>query len=218
MEWPAIKRVLWLLLGVIIAFNILPYFGIRVATIALSGGFLVLAIERKYAINVLKKVSFSDIIFFMSLFIIVGATYYSGILSIISNGITHLSMGNNTIYLLLLMWSAALVTAFLNAGPSTAFFVPMAIQSYFIACGNISWWALSLGVLAGSSATITGATAGIVTQTLFEESAGSAGPDAFPRPLTFFNYAKRGVPIALIFLVISSVYIALLCQFWIPKR
>ncbi|MBF0252435.1 MAG: hypothetical protein HQL29_01330 [Candidatus Omnitrophica bacterium] len=209
-DWPAVKRVLWSLFGLIVAFNILPYFGIRPASIALTGGFLVLAVEKKHTVNVLRKVSFSDIIFFMSLFIIVGATYYSGILGIISGGITNLSMGNKTLYLLLLMWSAALVTAFLNAGPSTAFFVPMAMQSYFIACGDISWWALSLGVLAGSSATITGATAGIVTQTLFEEHASKASSDETPRLITFSNYAKRGIPIALMFLVISSIYITIL--------
>jgi len=215
-NWFSVKRVLFALVGLIIAFNILPFLGIRPATIALFGGFLILAIEKQYTKNVLKRVSFSNIMFFIALFIIVGATFHSGLLQIISDGITNMAMGNRTIYLLLLMWTAAIVTAFLNAGPATAFFVPVAMHSYFIACGSISWWALSLGVLAGSSATITGATAGIVTQTLFEENADSGTNIETSQKLTFTNYCKKGIPIALMFLVVSSIYIVFLCAVWGP--
>ncbi len=217
-DWPAVKRVIFVLAGLIAAFNVLPFIGIKPATIALAGGFFALAMERKHVKNVLKKVSFSDIMFFTSLFIIVGAAFHCGLLKIISDGITNMAMGNRAVYLLLLMWTAAIVTAFLNAGPATAFFVPVAMQSYFIACGSISWWALSLGVLAGSSATITGATAGIVTQTLFEENAASSTNGKSTGLLTFGNYGKKGIPIAIIFLAVSSIYIVFLCAVGGPRQ
>jgi Na+/H+ antiporter NhaD/arsenite permease-like protein len=82
------------------------------------------------------------------------------------------------------------------------------MHSHFAASSDIAWWALSLGVLAGSSATITGATAGIVAQTMLEESDLNENKGRF----TFRVYSTHGLPIALMFLIISSVYIAFLCS------
>jgi len=60
-------------------------------------------------------------------------------------------------------------------------------------------------VLAGSSATLTGATAGSVTATMlssYRTSLGRPGPR-----MTFLSYAREAAPLALIFLAVSSVYI-----------
>ena len=97
---------------------------------------------------------------------------------------------------------------FLNAGPSTVFFIPIVLHTQLTATSDITWWALSLGVLAGSSATILGATAGIVTQTMLDER--SVQEKGAQERLTYLNYSSRGIPIALMFLVISSLYIVFL--------
>jgi Na+/H+ antiporter NhaD/arsenite permease-like protein len=199
-----VRKVLFILGGVIVGFMVLPVFRIHTATVALAGGFILLAVENKQAKDVLKKISFTDIIFFSALFIIVGGALHAGLLKGISNGISSLSGGNKTLYLIILMWTVAFVTAFLNAGPATALFIPIMMHSHFAAFSDIIWWALSLGVLAGSSATITGATAGIVSQGLLEDR-------SVDMPLTFGDYSRKGVPIALMFLAISSVYIMFLC-------
>ena len=79
----------------------------------------------------------------------------------------------------MLMWVVAFFTAFLNAGPAAVFFIPVVMHSHFTNLSDVAWWALSLGILAGSSATVTGATAGIVTQTMLEEDA-DASLDSLP--------------------------------------
>lgn len=208
-DWPAVKRVIIAVGCVIAGLMILPFFRIKPATIAFTGGAILLAIENKNAKDVLKRLNFADIIFFIALFIIVGGALHSGLLKGISDIISSLSMGNKMLYLIILMWTAAFFTAFLNAGPATAFFIPIVLHAHFAAFGDIVWWALSLGVLAGSSATITGATAGIVTQTIIEENRFLGIETDL---LTFGNYSKKGVPIALMFLVISTVYILFLCS------
>lgn len=210
-NWGSIKRVLWIFGAVIVGFIVLPVFRIKAATIALAGGFTLLAIEKEHAREVLKKISFTDVIFFIALFIIVGGALHSGLLEMTANAISYLSMGSKFFYLVILMCFVAFVTAFLNAGPSTVFFIPVVMHAPFAAYSDIIWWALSLGVLAGSSATITGATAGIVTQTILEEQhISDLGADENVR-LTFRNYSKHGIPVALMFLVISSIYIGFLC-------
>ena len=110
----------------------------------------------------------------------------------------------------MLMWTAAFFTAFLNAGPTAAFFLPIVMQSSFTGFSDLVWWALSLGILAGSNSTITGATAGVVTQTLLDEYDAMQTNVKDKYLLTFKNFSQRGVPIALMFLVLSSIYIATL--------
>lgn len=79
---------------------------------------------------------------------------------------------------------------------------------------DIVWWALSLGILAGSSATIFGATAGPVAVTLLEKF-------SVPNHLnfqggnttSFRQFSETGLPLMLIFLSVSSVYVTFLCHY-----
>jgi len=209
-DWASVKRGIAILFSVIAAFIILPVFGIKSATIALGGGFILLALDNSRAVNVLKKISFQDFIFFIALFIIVGGALHSGLLQGISEALQTFSGGNRTVYLVSMMWTAAFFTAFLNAGPSAAFFLPIVMQSPFAGFSDLVWWALSLGILAGSNSTITGATAGVVMQTILDEHDNKQTKIEDKYHLTFSNFSQRGIPIAIMFLMLSSVYIAVL--------
>ena len=210
MDWPAIKRVLTILGAVLVSFVVLPYFKIQLPQIALGGGFILLAIENKRAKDIIRQISLMDILFFIALFLLVGGALFSGLLTVISNILTTMSMGNNLLYLILLMWSMAFFTAILNSGPATAFFIPIVMHSGFADFTDVVWWAISLGSLAGACACISGASAGIVAPTIVEELHTAHLDGKAQEHLTFMSYSKRGVPIALIFLVISSVYLWLL--------
>ena len=169
-----------------------------------------MAIENKRAKDIIKQISLMDILFFIALFLLVGGALFSGLLTVISNILTTMSMGNNLLYLILLMWSMAFFTAILNSGPATAFFIPIVMHSGFADFTDVVWWAISLGSLAGACACISGASAGIVAPTIVEELHTAHLDNKYQEHLTFMSYSKRGVPIALIFLVISSVYLWLL--------
>lgn len=213
MDWPNIKKVLFVLGSVIVAFIILPSFKIQLAPIALGGGFLLLAIENQKAKDVIKKISLTDLLFFIALFLLVGGALFSGLLEIISNILISISMGNKVLYIILLMWTMAVFTCVLNSGPATAFFIPIVMHSGYADFTNVVWWAISLGSLAGACACITGASAGIIAPTIVEELHTAHMDGKGVENLTFASYSKRGVPIALIFLVISSIYIAILSMF-----
>jgi len=214
MDWPAIKKILFILGAVLVAFMVLPTFKIRLAPIALGGGFLLLAIENHKAKEVIKKISLTDLLFFISLFLLVGGALFSGLLKIVSDGLTTASMGNPEFYPILLMWAVAVFASVLNAGPATAFFVPVVMHSGYADFTDVVWWAVSLGALAGSCACLSGASAGIIAPTLVEElhSAHLDPDDAKRKGLTFANYSRRGLPIALIFLLVSTVYLMILSR------
>ncbi|MBF0569193.1 MAG: PDZ domain-containing protein [Candidatus Omnitrophica bacterium] len=207
MDWPRIKRVLFILGCVLVAFMVLPAFRVRLAPIAMGGGFLLLAIENHKAKEVLKKISLTDILFFVALFLIVGGALYAGLLKVISNSLLTMAMGNKILYPILLMLMATILTALLNSGPATAFLVPVVMSSGFADFTDVVWWALNLGSIAGACLCISGASAGIISQTMVEELGGGLRKN---EGLTFATYSRRGIPAAIMVLGIGTIYLIFL--------
>ena len=232
-----LRRGLIILAIVIVGFLLSDILNWSPAVIAIAGGIIALAFGGCEPFSLLQKVSIRDILFFSGLFVLVGAAEASGALGYISGAIVHLSFGNTLILCLLLMWGGAFVTCFLNAGPTTALFLPVVLSFKSAAPHSLYWWSLSLGVCAGSSGTLVGATAGSVTATMIDrfikeqnESMGGSAKNAQIgsvealgdssnstdkngrnlTKLTFKEYASLGFPIMLIFLLISSIYITVL--------
>ncbi|MFC1462018.1 SLC13 family permease [Verrucomicrobiota bacterium] len=220
----ALKRGL-IILGLVVAgFLFAGFLNLSPALVALTGGIAALAFGGCDPLDLLQKVSIRDILFFSGLFVVVGAAEASGALSYVSEGLVHLSFGNLLVLSLLLMWVGAFATCFLNAGPTTAMFLPVVLSLETAAPHSLYWWALSLGVCAGSSGTLAGATAGSVTASMVDRfidddndrATATTGPghgeNQALTSLTFGEYATLGVPIMLILLVMSSIYVAVMFQ------
>ena len=220
------KNALWrglIILGVVIVgFLASDYLHCSPAIVALVGGVIALVFGACRPRSLLQKVSIRDILFFSGLFVLVGAAEASGALNYVSGAITHLSFGNLLVLCLLLMWAGAFATCFMNAGPTAAMFLPIVLSLKSAAPHNLYWWSLSLGVCAGSSGTLVGATAGSVTAGMVDRfikkelrgrsllSKSSDNNDSRYTKMTFHEYASLGFPLMLIFLLISSIYITLI--------
>lgn len=204
-------RALAILAAALTAFFFCDLAGLPPALIAAAAGLAALFLTGLDKGSLLKGLAYRDLLFFASLFVLAGAARASGLLGWFGEIITHLSFGSILMSCLLLLWTAAAATAFLNAGPCTALFLPLALGFRPEAPDNLYCWSLSLGVLAGSSATLTGATAGSVTATLLSSHQARAGKTG--GLLTFRGYAREAAPLALIFLAVSSLYITWL--YWL---
>ena len=207
----ALRRAGFVLVHVIFLFIISGRITLNPSAIALFGGlslFLFSGVDRR---KILKIVGFNDILFFIGLFVVVGGLEAGGLLQYLSQLLTTLSFGKPWLLCLIMMWLAAAITSFLNAGPTTVLFFPIVLGFTLALPAQIMWWALSLGVLAGSSATIFGATAGPVAAGLVENFAAKdqLGSSA-TNTITFKEFARIGVPVMLLFLAVSSVYITYL--------
>ena len=200
-----------LVLGAVMAaFFFCGRFAVPPATVALAGGFMILLLWNRGAPRLIGKGRFGDILFFACLFVLVGSAEASGLLDIIASWMLDVSGGGPLGIALALMWGAAIITMFLNAGPTTALFVPVVTGLGVSGPHGLAWWALSLGICAGSSATLTGATAGPVALTKVSEFVREAEARAGSTPaveLSFLSYARVGVPLMLVFLLVSSAYI-----------
>ncbi len=203
----AVRRALGLLAVLFTGFLFSDWLHLRPSVLALGGGAAALFFCGIRPLAVLKQINIRDLLFFAGLFVLAGAVEASGMLQGIGEIVAHLSFGSTLLRCLLLMWLAALVTAFLNAGPSAAFFLPLVVHLNTPAPHYLYWWALSLGVLAGSSATLSGATAGSVAANMLRAARPRAGRRGEEWSLSFMEYARVGVPLGLIFLGISSLYV-----------
>ncbi|CCQ72995.1 magnetosome biogenesis transporter MamN [Magnetospira sp. QH-2] len=187
---------------------------IRPGWIALMAGVIAAAGARFGNDEIAEACGVSDIQFFAGLFILVGGLVAAGVPDGFSSAIYAIAGDSEAGRLLVMMWTAAGSTIFLNAGPSTALFVSLAPGLVADVQDPTVWWALSLGVQAGSSAALTGATAGAVAATQLSAYLRDH-PDMLAhmpegRTLDFKEFLRWGLPLMGIFLLLSSLYVLLI--------
>lgn len=207
-NYRAVSRGIAVLVVLIIGFTLSNTIHIHPSIMALSGGFFLLLFELEPS-SIIKEVCFKDIIFFCSLFVLVGGLHAAGILEKTAYLLSTTAGENLFLKLVFIIILSALCTSFLNAGPSTALFIPILSTMVFPAGSYIAWWALSIGVCIGSCATLTGATAGPIAMTLYEKFM-KKEPIPAERTISFMEYSKIGFPLIGIFTLVSILYIGLL--------
>ncbi len=184
---------------------------VRPSVVAVLGGLLTLAVVATRKQEVLRNLNYKDIAFFFFLFIMVGGIQASGLLNHVSYMIWMVSDGHNYAQAILTMIASGVLTIFLNAGPATSLFIPIAGDFTHYADHGYIWWALSLGVCAGSSAAITGATSGTIASNYLSEYAkkmGLEGKEEFKDyNLDFHEFMKVGLPFMGFFLLFSAIYL-----------
>lgn len=153
--------------------------------------------------SIFKKLDFSILVWFASLFIISGALKSTNLLQNLASYLSNNYASSPILISSCILFVSALSTSFLSAGPSAALLLPLALELSKIPSLNPTiWWVLSLGILAGSSSTPIGATAGPVTMSRYEEFYSKEG-----RKFSFLSFLKIGIPCAALFLLLSFLYI-----------
>ncbi len=180
---------------------------VHAGLLALCGGFSIFLLSSNRE-EIVRKFRHQDIRFYFLLFVLVGGVKASGLPQTVASALSYFSGGSSFIQCVLLMWAACGLTMFLNAGPTTALFLPIFLGASGAIPDKLIFWALSLGVCAGSSGSLTGATAGPVAFTFMERFEGSRRGSLHKR--TFKEYLQYGLPIAYVQLMVSTIYITIL--------
>ena len=140
-----------------------------------------------------KDIEWPTLLFFIFLFILVGAVEDVGLLDMIADWVFHLSAGSLVKAVCLIIWVSALMSAFVDNIPFTATMLPITAYLTKVIPGaesGVLWWALALGACFGGNGTMIGASANVVTLGIAE----AAG-----HRITFFGFMK----VAFIYMVIS---------------
>jgi Na+/H+ antiporter NhaD/arsenite permease-like protein len=140
------------------------YTGLSVAAIGIIGVILSLVFAGKKAGEIVKKVDWHTLLFFVGLFICVGGLEVTGVLVKVSQFIGDISKGNTSIAIAIILWLSAFLSAFVDNIPFAAAMVPV-IRDLSVS-GGISLpamaWTLALGTDIGGNATPIGASANVV--------------------------------------------------------
>ena len=174
--------------------------GLTVATIGVFISILTLLSAPKHIPEIIKKVDYKTILFFLGLFIVVGGLEQTGILEIVAGFIGKISGGNVYLMIAIIIWVSAIASAFIDNIPFAATMIPV-IQSLAATTGvslTTMTWALSMGTDIGGSATPIGASANVVGTSV----AGKAG-----YPVGWGSYCAKAVPATIIVMIISTVFI-----------
>lgn len=138
--------------------------GLTVATIGTGIAIITLVTAGKHAVELVKKVDYKTLLFFIGLFIVVGGLEQTGILELIAGFIAKISGNNNLLMIAIILWVSAIASAFVDNIPFAATMIPV-IKSLSATMGvdlSILSWTLAIGTDIGGSATPIGASANVV--------------------------------------------------------
>ena len=187
------------LLGTIIGFAIHQSFGLESATIALLGAGILLLISKVDVEEILTEVEWPTIFFFMGLFIMVGALEEIGVIEVVANQLISLTHGNVFVTTMLILWVAAIASAFLDNIPFVATMIPLIHSIGATGMDTTSlWWALALGACLGGNGSVVGATANVIVSGMLHKKG---------YKLTFGDFLKIGFPLMIISVFISMIYL-----------
>jgi len=174
--------------------------GLSPGVVALSMGVFLLLVSRVDIEHVLEEIEWSTLMFFAGLFILVGVLEEKGVIEWIAHHI-FLNVGDNPyVAVLLILWTAGIISGFLDNIPFTITMIPIVqimLENNPIP-NNILWWALALGACLGGNITMIGASANIVSIGISKKY----GVD-----ISFIEFMKTGMIISFISLTLASLFL-----------
>lgn len=193
------KKGIIVLICVIVGFMFHDKLGIESSVIALTAAAVMLIIGREDVNEAIQDVEWTTILFFMSLFVVVGGLTETGIIKELASKIIDATNGYPMVTMLVLLWASALLSSILDNIPFVATLIPLilAMQADGIDVTSF-WWAISLGACLGGNGTMIGASANVVLSDISTKHG---------YPITFKSYLKVGMPFMLLSIVIATVFL-----------
>jgi len=173
------------------------------AMVALIGAsFALIAVAPKHdPQEVIERCELSVLLFFGSLFVIVGGLEAAGILEKAATILTSGAEENILFTAIIILWASAVLSAIVDNIPLTVAMIP--IIGYLGTSGipvDLLWWALIFGVGFGGNGSPIGSTAGVIVVAKSEKTA---------HPISFIEWIKQGAPTMIACLVIATAALVL---------
>ena len=184
---------------VILGFMLHDITHIDTYVVAMIGASILLLFEKPT--EILEKVEWNTIFFFVGLFIIIGGLEASGGIKLMAEWLLKVTNGSQEATSMMILWGSGIISGIIDNIPYTATMSPMLVEIQKTMGADYTyplWWSLSLGACLGGNMTIIGAAANVIVS----ENAAKEG-----HSIGFLQFMKYGVPIVVISLIISSIYV-----------
>jgi Na+/H+ antiporter NhaD/arsenite permease-like protein len=203
------RRLLWTglaaLVGAVALFCLEDVIGIYPTVVALLAAVVLLFVGGPKMPEILNEVEWSTLIFFGSLFVVVGALVKTGWMTVVAQGLS-LPLGENRLLgVSAVLWISSVASAFIDNIPFAAAFIPVLtdLGSQYGANVYPLWWSLAAGTGLGGNGTVIGASANVIATGLAQARGVKIG---------FVEFAKIGMVTLLLTTGVANLI--LLIRFW----
>jgi Na+/H+ antiporter NhaD/arsenite permease-like protein len=189
--------------GMIVLFVSGEHFHLVPAVTALMGATALLLWVRPDIEEMIEAVDWTTLVFFITLFMVVGAVQEVGLISYIATGIGRLVGTNLLVAMLVITWISALLSTVVANIPFTAAMLPVVgFLSANVpgADSKVLFFCLSVGAAMGGNGSLIGASANMVTAGISERAG---------YPMTYVYFLRRGFPALLLTVGLALVWLLL---------
>jgi len=201
-EHPKTLRISGLVfLFIMIGFIIGEQFHVVPAVPALIGATILLIWLKPDVHKMITAVDWTTLVFFMALFMVVGAVQEVGLISFISEAIGQWVGDSLTLAIVVMVFGVGMLSVFIANIPLAASMLPVAdFLSLTVPGANskVLYYALSMGAAMGGNGSLVGAEANLVTGGITAQAG---------RPISFIAFLKVGLPVTFLTLVVGFIWL-----------
>jgi Na+/H+ antiporter NhaD/arsenite permease-like protein len=186
---------------VMVGFVVGERFHVVPAVPALIGATALLIWLKPDVHKMITAVDWTTLVFFMALFIVVGAVQEVGLISFIAAGMSRLVGDNLVLAMFMIVFGVGTLSVVVANIPLAASMLPVVeflTGSIPGASSDVLYYSLSMGAAMGGNGTLVGAEANLVTAGITEQ-AGS--------PISFGEFLKVGLPVTYLTLTVGFLWL-----------
>ena len=176
--------------------------GLSVATIGVTAAALsllaaVIITSPKKTAEIIKRLDWQTLVFFIGLFVVVGGLEKTGVLEYLAAFIKHISGGSVTVMVIIILWVSAFASAFVDNIPFAATMVPV-IRELATSEPMLKMlaWTLAIGTDVGGNGTPIGASANVVGTSISAKEG---------HPIGWKKYCTAAAPATVITLLVATL-------------
>jgi Na+/H+ antiporter NhaD/arsenite permease-like protein len=186
---------------VLIGFVLGERIHLALAVTAIAGAALLLVWLKPDVSHMIKAVDWTTLVFFMTLFMIVGAIQEVGLISLAAEGMSQLIGDNLVLGIFVIVFGVGTLSTVIANIPLTAALLPIVrfLTSTIPGAQNlVLYYALSMGAAMGGNGTLIGGEANLVTAGITEQA---------NTPITFKEFLKVGLPVTFLTLTVGFLWL-----------
>jgi Na+/H+ antiporter NhaD/arsenite permease-like protein len=198
-----LKKAAWVGAAMLVLFILGERIHLLPAVTALMGATALLVWIRPDIEEMIEAVDWTTLVFFISLFVVVGAIQEVGLISLIADAIGRLVGENLLLAMLVVTWFSALLSTVIANIPFTAAMLPVVgyLTATIPGAGNLAlFYCLSVGSAMGGNGSLIGASANMVTAGIAERAG---------HPIAYVYFFRKGFPALVITVGLASIWLIL---------
>jgi Na+/H+ antiporter NhaD/arsenite permease-like protein len=198
-----LKKAGWVGAGMLVLFVSGQALHLQAAVTALLGATALLVWIRPDVEETIEAVDWSTLVFFISLFIVVGGIEEVGVISLVANEAGKIVGQNLLLAMFMITWFSGLFSTFVANIPFTAAMLPVVASlsgNIPAASNNVLYYCLSVGSAMGGNGSLIASSANMVAAGISKRAG---------YPIRYMYFLKKGMPALLITIGLAFLWLVI---------